>query len=150
MSDKKQNRPDSNNRSNRPRRSSVSSVGGGKLSVTGKLEHDKYVYRTVNDIGSRVEELKSYGYDIVQDDSIQYNSGNAIETGSSHSVVVDKTSGQKGVLMRQPKEYHEEDKKLKAEKIADTEKAILRENTEAEGRYGSVENSNSLNASIED
>ena len=150
MKTKNTNRPDPSNRSKRPRRSSVSAIGGGILQVSGNVDKTKYNYRTINDVGSRIAEMESYGYDIVQDKDVAYNSGNEIQTGSSHSVVVDKRTGQKGVLMRQPIEYHEEDKQLKAEAIAKTEESMFRKLKTEDGRYGDVENTNSLAKAVED
>lgn len=143
------NRPNLNNRSNRPRRSAVGGAGaGGLLEVTGKDEN--FVYRWVNDEGSRIAELKSYGYDIVQDKDIIISTTNAIQSGSSHSVVVDKKSGKKGVLMRQPIEFHKEDKKLRAQAIDKSEESMFRKLKTEDSRYGDVEQTNSLSKSVED
>ncbi|MBT8449019.1 MAG: hypothetical protein KJO69_04985 [Gammaproteobacteria bacterium] len=141
-------RPDPDNRTNRARRSSVNS-GKDRLSVSGNLDKN-YHYHIANDEGSRIEELKSYGYEIAPDQNIGFQTKNKIESGSAHSVVVDRRTGKKGVLMRQPIEFHEEDKKAKAELIAEREKSMFRELKQEDGRYGGVENTSSLARSVDD
>ena len=143
-------RPSASNRSGRPRRSSVSSATTGPLAMTGKLDKDNYAYRIVNDEGGRVDLHKEYGYEIVQDNDVEFVGGNAVKTGSAKTVVVDKRTGKKGVLMRQPIEFHEEDKKAKAELIAKREESMFRKLKTDEGRYGDVDNSNSLAKTLED
>ena len=145
-----QARPDPSNRSNRPRRSSAKSKSVGPLALYGDLDHENYVYRVANDEGNRIEELKSYGYEIDQSQNIDFLGGNAIKTGSAHSVVVDKRTGKKGVLMRQPREFHEEDKAAKAALIDKTEESMFRKLKTDEGRYGDVENTNSLARKLDD
>lgn len=144
------NRPDKANRSNRVRRSAVGGAGiGGKLNVIGHLDTD-YIYRTVNDDGARIQEMEDFGYEVVNDKNLIYGSSNPNQTGSTVSVVVDKKSGMKGVLMRQPKEYHEEDRELRAEAIAKSEEAMFREIKTEDGRYGDVERTNSLSRKLDD
>ena len=146
----KTERPDSSNRSGRVRRSSAASRTSGPLALVGDLDHEKYVYRIANDEGNRIEELKSYGYEIDQSQDVSFISGNAVKTGSAHSVIVDKRTGKKGVLMRQPREFHEEDKAAKAKLIDKTEEDIFRRLKTEDGRYGEVERTNSLAKAVED
>jgi hypothetical protein len=145
-----QARPDPSNRSKRPRRSSANSRANGPLSMVGDLDHEKYVYRVATDEGNRIEELKSYGYEIDTDQNLGFSGSNAVKTGSAHSVVVDKRTGKKGVLMRQPREFHEEDKAAKAKLIDKTEESMFRKLRNDDGRYGGVENTNSLAKAVED
>ena len=145
-----QARPDPSNRAKRPRRSSAKSKTAGPLALVGDLDHENYVYRVANDEGNRIEELKGYGFEIDQSQNIDFLGGNAIKTGSAHSVVVDKRTGKKGVLMRQPREFHEEDKAAKAAMIDKTEESMFRKLKTDEGRYGDVENTNSLARAIDD
>lgn len=146
----KQARPNPSNRSKRPRRSSANQAGIGPMSLSGDLDTENYSYRIVNDEGNRIELLKSYGYEIDQNQDVSFTSGNAVKTGSSHSIVVDKRTGKKGVLMRQPIEFHEEDKKAKAALIDKTEESMFRKLKSEDGRYGEVENTNALAKSTED
>jgi hypothetical protein len=145
-----QGRPDPSNRAKRPRRSSASAQGVGPMTLVGGLDEENYVHRVVNDEGNRIDLLKSYGYEVVQDDSVDFVSGNAVKTGSAKSVVVDKRTGKKGVLMRQPREFHEEDKQKKAELIDKREESMFRKLKTEEGRYGDVENTNSLARKVDD
>lgn len=143
-------RPDPSNRSGRPRRSSAAAKTVGPMALSGDLDHENYVYRVANDEGNRIEELKSYGFEVDQSQNINFGSNNAIKTGSAHSVVVDKRTGKKGVLMRQPREFHEEDKKAKAKLIDKTEEAMFRKLKTDEGRYGEVEQTDSLAKVVEE
>ena len=144
-------RPDTENRAKRPRRHAVGGAAGQSvLNVSGNLDTKNFNYRTVNDEGSRIEEMKTYGYDIVQDEDVSYNSSNQIKTGTAHSVVVDKRTGKKAILMRQPIEFHEEDKTLRAKAIAKSEESMLRKLKTEEGRYGDVEATNSFDRKLDD
>ena len=141
-------RPDPSNRSGRKRRSAV---GGARdfLNVVGDLDQN-YNYRIANDEGSRISELEGYGYEVDQSKHLHIGSSNPTQSGSSHTVVVDRNTGQKGVLMRQPKEYHEEDQTLRAAAIDKSEESMFRELKTEEGRYGDIENSNSLARKLDD
>lgn len=130
-------RPDPGNRSGRTRRTNV---GGARDVLAVKGERDpNYNYRVVNIEGSRIEDMIETGYEIDQDKNLSIGTSNQISTGSSHEVVVDRKSGQKAVLMRQPMEFHKEDQKLRAEKIMKTEQDIYRNVTDAdEGKYATL------------
>jgi len=143
-------RPDPSNRSGRPRRSSANSRLHGPMALMGDLDHENYVYRIANDEGNRIEELKSYGYEIDQSQHVSFISGNAVKTGSAHSVIVDKRTGKKGVLMRQPREFHEEDKAEKERLLKEREKSMFRELKTEDGRYGDVERTDSLAKAIDE
>jgi len=135
MEPKTLKRPDSTNRSQRPRRSAV----GGKrdvLKADGNLDYTKYHYYIVNE--ENIAEFQSYGYEIDESNDVNLQSSNGRLTGSQASAVVDRKTGKKAVLMRQPIEFHNEDKKLRALAIDESEESMLRDLKEAEGRYGSV------------
>jgi len=77
------NRPDSSNRSERPRRSAVGGAGsGGKLGVVGDLDPN-YNYRFETDVGSNIEVFKGYGYDVVGENDVKVSSTNPVQSGSS-------------------------------------------------------------------
>jgi hypothetical protein len=144
------NRPEPGNRSERPRKSAVGGAGsGGKLGVVGELD-PAYNYRFVTDTGSELEIFKEYGYDFAPADGVKISSSNPIQSGSAQSVVVDRTSGDKGYLMRQKKEYHEEDKAKRAAMIAKTEESMFRQLKTEDGRYGEIEGTTSLATKTED
>lgn len=136
MEPKKLNRPDSTNRSNRPERTAA--VGGKRnvLKAGGNLDHSKYHYYIVNE--ENIAEFQSYGYEIDESNDVNLQSANGRLTGSQSSAVVDRATGKKAVLMRQPIEFHNEDKELRAKAIDESEESMLRDLKEAEGRYGSV------------
>ncbi len=139
-----QKRPDPSNRTGRRRVSSVGGAGsGGKLGIIGDLDPN-FNYRVCNDEGSNIQEMESFGYDIDTDPNIGFKSTNEIKTGSQHSIVVDRKTGGKAILMRQPIEFHNEDNQARADMIAKTEKSMFRNLETEEGRYGTVENTNSL------
>lgn len=132
-----QNRPDSSNRSERPRRSAV----GGKracLTVVGDKD-PKFHYMFIKNTPSQIAEFESYGYKVDQDSDLSIGAENVVKTGSSHEVVVDRRTGEKNILMKQPMEFHREDQKLRAEKIAEGEADMLRNVKDADkGRYASM------------
>ena len=146
----KPNRPEIGNRAERPRRSAVGGAGAGNiLNVVGDRDPN-YNYRIVNDEGSRIQEMEGYGYKIDQSSNLSIGSNNPTQSGTSHSVVVDKATGKKGVLRRQRKEDHEEDKQLRAAAIAKSEESMFRNLKSEDGRYGEVTNTNSLAKSNEE
>ncbi len=134
-----QKRPDPSNRAGRRRVSAVGGAGsGGKLGIIGDLD-PAYHYRVCNDEGSNIQEMESFGYDIVTSNEVTFKSTNEIKTGSQHSVVVDRSNGLKGILMRQPIEYQNEDRKARAEMISKGEESMFRNLKTEDGRYGDVE-----------
>ena len=141
-------RPDTSNRSNRPRRHAV----GGAQNIINTIGNrdPNYNYYVVTDTGTKVEEFESYGYEIDQSQDIKLGSNRPTQTGTAHSVVVDRGTGEKGVLMRQPIEYHEEDKKIRADMIDKSEESMFRElKNPKEGTYAEVENTSSLARKVE-
>ena len=145
-------RPDPSNRANRPTRSKTYADGrsNGPLSMAGDLDDKNYHYRVVTDKGNRVEQLKQYGYEVDQNNNLDFMSGSAVKTGSAHSVVVDKRTGEKGVLMRQPIEFHQEDEKIKQDAIDKKEESMMRKLKSDDGRYGDVEKSDNLSRAVDD
>lgn len=85
----------------------------GPLVIRGK-EPD-YVYRVVNDKDNRIGELTERGYEIVTHDAKvgEKRVGTPKKEGSPHQISVGL--GMKGYLMRQRKEWYDEDQKAKLE-----------------------------------
>jgi len=132
-------RPDPSNRANRRRVSAVGGAGsGGKLGYLGKLDPN-FQYRICNDEGTNIEEMKSFGYDVCTGDEVRFKSTSEIQSGSSHSIVVDRKDGTKAILMRQPIEFQNEDRQARKEMIAKGEESMFRNLKTEEGRYGDVE-----------
>ena len=122
-------------RTSRPRRLTVHD-SANILTVEGK--EDGFVYRWVNDIGTRVDFLKRKGYEIVEDENIIVGAASPVRSlGSGISVTVDKKDGSQGILMRQRKEWYDEDQEAKREIDRQKEEALFRQD-EKSGRYGSV------------
>lgn len=115
------------------RRSSINGVRN-KLTVEGK--DPKFVYRVVTDEGDRVQQFIDRDYEVVVDDNIQVGDrrvANPSQSGSPVHISVGK--GQKGVLMRIPKEYYEDDQKEKA-KLVDEQVAAMKAEAKKNADYG--------------
>lgn len=101
---------------------------------------DDYVDRWVNDIHGRIEKFKQAGYEFVESASV----GDEVVDGThAQAGVVSKDMG-KGVtayLMRQRKEYFEEDQKAKQAIVDRTEESMRRTKSnkpDETGHYGEV------------
>ena len=105
------------------------------LAVKGK--EPGFEYRIVNDVGDRVEMFKSMGYEVVADDSVQIGErriANSSREGSPVQVSV--VGGTKAFLMRQKKEWFEEDQSTKEARLKDQEQAMRTDATK--GMYGKL------------
>jgi hypothetical protein len=92
------------------------------LTVAGK--EAGYEYRIVNDTGDRVEQFKAAGYEVVSAKDVTVGDrriSSASAEGSAATVSVG--GGTKGVVMRIPKEWYEEDQVRKQNDIDQTEAA---------------------------
>lgn len=99
------------------------------LTVKGNLDPD-YVYRIVNDRGDRVAKFEDMGYEVVKDNSLKIGDarvGRASDVGSPVTATVSETNGDKGILMRIPKEFYDEDFKAKMEYVDKTEESMYEE-----------------------
>lgn len=99
-----------------------------KLAVVGR--DPKFHYRWVNSddgkYAGRVEELKAIGYTVCSEEEMLEESG--IE-GSSVGSVVGKPVGRgiRGILMKQKKEFFEEDQHQKQAEVDETEMGMMPE-----------------------
>lgn len=119
----------------RPNRATVNGVRN-VLTASGK-DSDFY-YRFVNDTGDRIAQMQERGYEIVTDPNVKIGDrriANPTQEGSPVQVSVG--GGNKGYLMRIPKEWHEEDQAAKQKIVDETEQAMRKE--AREGRYGKLE-----------
>lgn len=108
------------------------------LSVEGK--DPNFVYRWVNDVDGRVDRFKLGGYEVVEHD-VEVGQ-RTVETSNGTSSVVSKNVGvgRTAYLMRIPKEYYDEDQKVKNKLIDDSEADMKRAlNSNQNGTYGKVE-----------
>jgi len=100
-----------------------------------------YVYRWVVDYdgtGDRIEEFKQAGYEVVPKG--QHKVGDARVNQPSvegSNEVLSVGGGQKAVLMRQNREWYDEDQKAKSERVNESEKAL--KNPKLDGTYGKVD-----------
>jgi hypothetical protein len=96
----------------------------GPQSISGEKDPN-YVYRFVNDTGSRVANFQSAGYELVQDDSIVVGDSRVFDPSDIGSAKkVTSNDGTTSYLMRIKKEWHEEDQQLKRDQINETERAM--------------------------
>lgn len=109
-----------------------------RLKVRG--QDPNYVYRWVVDYdgtGDRVEEFKQAGYEVVPKGTHKVGDSRVqIPTAEGSSEVLSVGGGQKAVLMRQKKEWYDEDQKAKAKRVDDSEAALKKPNLD--GSYGKV------------
>lgn len=103
-----------------------------RLQEPSGLDHDKYRYRWINDSPGRIEAATAGGYTpVTAKEKIQGG-----DVNSSHSIVNNRATGQRSVLMKIPRELYEEDQKAKEQRTDAVDQAIMRQ--EFEGR--SIEN----------
>ena len=102
----------------------------GPQSINGDKDPN-YVYRYVNDTGSRVSNFQSAGYEFVDDKEMVVGDSRVFDPSDVGSAKrVTSNDGTISYLMRIKKEFYEEDQAAKAEK------AMKRDATQ--DRYGSL------------
>lgn len=108
----------------------------GPLTISGEKDSD-FVYRFVNDVGSRVDQLKQAGYEMVTDENLVVGEARVSDAGQHGSAkrVVSK-DGTVSYLMRQKKEWFDEDKAAKRERNDEITNQI--KSKAADGMYGSI------------
>ena len=123
-----------------PKRVPLHEQARNRLTIDG-LDKDRYEYRFINDIGSRIERFKNAGWE-VDPSSREVGVADVKHTNVSlgTGTVANAGQGTKAVLMRIPKEYYNEDQKAKQREIDLAEQAMKRKlNSGNDGTYGSVE-----------
>jgi len=108
----------------------------GPQSIAGEKDPN-FVYRFVNDLGSRISNFQSAGYEFVQDSDLVVGDSrifDASDLGSAKSVT--SNDGTKSYLMRIKKEWYDEDQAAKAAQVEETEKAMKQ--SASQGMYGSI------------
>jgi len=127
-------------RADRPTRKTTleDSQGFGRLTVNGIEDDKEYYYRVVNDKNNRVHQLQQLGFEIVENNSgIVMGDSNPSEAGSAVIATCDQRDGSKAILMRQRKEWRDEDEAFKQSEVDKGEEAIFRTLKE-EGQYGEI------------
>lgn len=108
----------------------------GPMVISGDKDPD-FVYRFVNDNGSRIHNFQQAGYEIVEDNGLTVGDtrvSDASSLGSAKRVI--SNDGTNSILMRIKKEYYEEDQAAKADLLAEQEAAMKQE--ASQGMYGSI------------
>ena len=106
------------------------------LTVVGK--EDGYEHRIVNDTEDRVANLIDQGYEVVSSSKIQIGDKRVSKASPEGSVVsMSVGGGKRGILMRIPTEFYNEDQKIKQDYVAETERATKAD--AANGMYGKLE-----------
>ena len=99
-----------------------------------------YEYRWVVDYdgtGDRIEQFKQAGYEVVPKGIHKVGDARVNQpSAEGSSELLSVGGGQKAVLMRQKKEWFDEDQKAKAGRVEETEKALKKPNLD--GSYGKV------------
>ena len=108
----------------------------GPLTISGEKDSE-FVYRFVNDTGSRIEQLKQAGYEMVTDENLVVGENRVSDAGQHGSAkrVISK-DGTVSYLMKQKKEWFEEDKAAKRERNDEITNQI--KDTATQGMYGSI------------
>jgi len=107
-----------------------------RLNVRG--QEDGYVYRIVNDVDDRVQQLQDAGYEIVTDSKVTVGDkriANPTQEGSPVKVSVGQ--GVQAYVMRQKQEWYDEDRAAKDAKVAELESQMKRDAKDA-GFYGKL------------
>jgi hypothetical protein len=120
----------------RPRRTALEARN--RLSI--KNREPGYVYRIVNDVDDRVSLLQEQGYEVCSKESVGAVGDKRIDNtsalGSSSHVSVGQ--GIKAVVMRQKKEFYDEDQALKQAQIEELERTMAKGKSD----YGSLDINN--------
>jgi len=108
----------------------------GPQTIAGDKDPN-FVYRFVNDTGSRIANFQAAGYEFVEDKDMVVGDSRVFDPsdiGSGKRVT--SNDGTVSYLMRQKKEYYEEDQAAKAASINEQEAAMKQEATK--GTYGKL------------
>ena len=108
----------------------------GPQSIAGDKDPN-YVYRFVNDTGSRIANFQAAGYELVTGDDLSVGDNRVIDAsdlGSAKRVV--SNDGTTSYLMKIKKEWYAEDQATKAAALAEQEAAMKQE--ASSGMYGKL------------
>ena len=111
---------------------------GQRNVLTVSNKDPNFEYRIVNDTGDRVEQFKSAGYEIVSASDVKIGDRRITAASAEGSMAqVSVGGGVKGIVMRIPKEWYEEDQKAKQQAIAELEASTQAD--ALKGTYGKFE-----------
>jgi hypothetical protein len=119
----------------RPRRQPVGSRNRFKIAQ----KEDGYVYRVVNDQPGRIEDLLERGYEIVTKDKVVREGDRRVDDPSSLGSVTSFSlgKGDHGVVMRQKKEWYDEDQRSKNAKNDELDRG-MKDTANQASDYGSL------------
>jgi hypothetical protein len=119
----------------RVRRSPVE--GRHRLKLRGKGEDPNYHYRLINDTDDRIGSFLDAGWEFVTDEEIRIGDSKVDETTPfGKARVVSVGGGLKAYLMKQKREWYEEDQAAK-QALVDKHEQAMRPNPD--GQYGKIE-----------
>jgi len=108
----------------------------GPQAISGEKDPN-YVYRFVNDTGSRIHNFQAAGYEFVSDVDMKVGDSRVFDpSDNSSNKRVISNDGTTSYLMRIKKEFYDEDQAAKAALNDETEQAMKRDATQ--DRYGSL------------
>jgi len=110
----------------RPRRTPV----GVRNRVSVPDQEAGYVYRLVNDIDNRVTEMQEQGYEIVSNVKVGDKRVDVSQAPGTPSMI-SVGNGIKAVVMRQRKEYYDEDARIKQAQVDAIEETMRGDATRA-------------------
>lgn len=105
----------------RRRRESIGADRNLKLHVPADFKEPDYEYRWANNRPGRVQQLHNEDWDVVPASESEVESKSL---GTTVERIADKFSGESAVLMRKPKQFHEDDRALRQKPVDETEKAL--------------------------
>jgi hypothetical protein len=122
----------------RPQRASL----GKRDRLAIKNKEDGFVYRIVNDVDDRVDQLKSIGYEVCTVEQVGAIGNKRVDNTSSLGSAAHFSVGQgtKAVVMRIPEDWYKEDQRTKQEEI-DSVEATMKKDARKAADYGRLETS---------
>lgn len=120
------------------------------LPDTSRLDQS-YTYRLVTDIHNNVNSLLDRGYEIVNSDRdlADKEAGKASSLSSQVSIIANPSYGDKGVLMRIPKDLYAEDQADKQRIVDKTEERIYKDLSNQKGLYNPADKNGPVGPSIQ-
>ena len=120
----------------RPQRASL----GKRDRLSIKNKEDGFVYRIVNDVDDRVEQLKGVGYEVCTTEQVGAIGNKRVDNTSSLGSVAHFSVGQgtKAIVMRIPEDWYKEDQKTKQDEI-DAVEASMKSDARKAADYGKLE-----------
>lgn len=113
------------------------SINGTRNRLNVKNQDPAYVYRVVNDIDDRVQNLMDVGYEIDTLTKVGDKRAGAPSAAPGTPVTVSLGQGDKGVVMRIKKDLFEE-RKLQKEELIREREAALQNPSQNGADYGKV------------